>query len=117
MLRRTAAWDRFSIFRSPRAELRALRSSIAPKKGVPTRRHSEQPAKSDAAGAKSSSSQRTTQRKVRSEETPQREPQRSPVERMRLLLLVTSLTLGTASIFKKHDKVDASELHYERQPK
>ena len=34
---------------------------------------------------------------------------------MRLLLLVTSLALGTASIFRKHDK--SSELHYEQQPK
>ena len=34
---------------------------------------------------------------------------------MRLLLLLTSLALGTASIFKKHDK--GSELHYELQPK
>ena len=33
---------------------------------------------------------------------------------MRLLLLSTSLALGTASIFKKHDK---GELHYEAQPK
>ena len=36
---------------------------------------------------------------------------------MRLLLVLTSLALSTAALFKKHDKVDASELHYERQPK
>ena len=36
---------------------------------------------------------------------------------MRLLLVLTSLTLGTAALFKKHDKGDASELHYEQQPK
>ena len=36
---------------------------------------------------------------------------------MRLLVLLASLTLGTASIFKKHDKVDAHELHYEQQPR
>ena len=34
---------------------------------------------------------------------------------MRLLLVLTSLALGSASIFRKHDK--ASELHYEQQPK
>ena len=49
---------------------------------------------------------------------PQREPQRLPLVTMRFLLLLTSLTLGTALLtFKKHDKVDASELHYELQPK
>ena len=36
---------------------------------------------------------------------------------MRRLLVLTSLTLGTATFFKKHDKGDASELHYEQQPK
>ena len=34
---------------------------------------------------------------------------------MRLLVLLASLALSTASIFRKHDK--GSELHYEQQPK
>ena len=44
-------------------------------------------------------------------------PHFGPTNTRLLLLVLTSLTHGTATFCKTHDTVDASELHYEQQPK